>query len=358
MFTLSKKTAPFLRALVLAGLMLPTTAFGEDKCTGTIAGEMVNFGQIDILPNAQRQISVPVTVNIQCKTDGSQEKVFHICLAIDRGQWFSLGNKPVRSNNDYRQLCTSSSQCQSPENPNAIQYNFYTDPGHNNVLGNQLTRNTLDTVITVPRGEKQVDSQLKFYAQIRLPQNKQNLSPGEYLHPFKGGATALVQSVNRQNCGSYIYAGTGDERVPFEVKATIVPRCYVTARDLNFPTSSANEKNILSETQIWVTCNRGINYTIGLKSDHDSRDGWGSMKRIPNGGANVPYTLHREKHGGPLWGFSEENKNNPESNTSPIFRVNGQGNGTAQPYTVFGNVPSADYLPGRYEDTVRIDVKY
>lgn len=149
----------------------------------------------------------------------------------------------------------------------------------------------------------------------------------------------------------------------FKVNLTIASACTVSAavgtNDINFGTTNANPTANLSASQatpISVACSVGTPYVINLTpASTTSTTGAGNMV---NGGVNVPYQL-RQATGisGAVWG-----------NTGTVVggvvtkgnAVQGAGAGMTSPltHTVYATVPSTDFAPNTYTDTVNVSVVY
>ncbi|QMT40042.1 Csu type fimbrial protein [Neisseria shayeganii] len=345
MFALNKKAAAYVSACLTA-LLLPPAAWGAEQCTATLdGGTTIDFGNIDVLEHSAKQI--PVNVTVRCETDNPATRHFHVCLAIDGGRVGSV-QPPINE----RYMCNLNS-CGNNEK---LRYNFYIDNNYSTLLGTPSHRNpttaraTLNTRINIPGGTgRRVGTEsMVFYARIEaetaVPSQK-TVQPGQYQSTFLNAATALMFEPAGNDCGAL---GTGDTRMPFTLQATVTKQCYVEADDLNFGSVPATTKNLRGETQMRLQCTLGTPYTIGLTSDNAQQEGYSSMQPKSGGSTGVPYSLHRSSppdHDN-RWGFA------------PGLRAHGQGTGTIQTYPVFGKVESADYRPGEYQDTVRIEVTY
>ena len=68
-------------------------------------------------------------------------------------------------------------------------------------------------------------------------------------------------------------------------------------------------------------------------------------------GSTVPYQLYQDSGYSIIWG-------NTATSTSTGNGVAGHGNGHAQGYPVYVQVPSANYPPDTYFDTVTVTVNY
>ncbi|HSP85926.1 MAG TPA: spore coat protein U domain-containing protein, partial [Psychrobacter sp.] len=79
-------------------------------------------------------------------------------------------------------------------------------------------------------------------------------------------------------------------------------------------------------------------------------NGDGVMTGTGNNPDKVPYQL-RSNASGEIWG-------NTATATSRGNGVASTGNGLVQPHTVYVTVPSADFKPDTYSDTVTVHVNY
>src|SRR6185312_475374 len=151
----------------------------------------------------------------------------------------------------------------------------------------------------------------------------------------------------------------------FKVNITILATCNVSAavgtNDINFGPQNANPTAALDQAQgtpISVTCSNGTPYVVNLTpASTASGSGAGNMVTSP-ATVNVPYQL-RQANGATaaIWG-------NGGSVTGGVVTLgNGvQGLGTgmtaAKTYTVYATVPSTDFAPNTYSDTVNVSVAY
>ena len=133
----------------------------------------------------------------------------------------------------------------------------------------------------------------------------------------------------------------------FGVSATVQATCVVaTPSALAFgtyiPTAASN-----GNTTISVTCTNSTGYDIGL--DQGANGTSVTARQMINGSALLNYTLTRDSSGGSL-NFG---------NTVHTDTVHGAGTGAAVTTTVYGQVPSGQYVAvGAYSDTVNVTVTY
>lgn len=348
MFALNTKTAAFVRSLALTGLLLPTAAWGL-SCEGRVIGTNINFGRVNIFSNEPPP--VVTTVEFTCTADRNEPAypAVSVCLAINGG------NRPG-STEARRHMCRKGRPCHTDNQK--LYYNLYSDPGHTRFVGTMPT-NTLKTTLSIPPGSGQRRVSKEVYLYSKIDPGQHGIEHGTYEAAFENEATLLIFQ-SGHDCGEAKDDGKG-VRVPFKVSADIVSGCRIDADNLDFGSVRAGTENITGRTQIRATCPSGLRYTIGLASQNrlasqnPPADGWGIMLPIAPSGqimtseAGIRYSLHRTE---------------PTSDTNlwkaaPDWTHTRHGTGSAQRHTVYARVPSTgDYRPGRYQDTVTVNVFY
>ncbi|MBL8550612.1 MAG: spore coat U domain-containing protein [Hyphomonadaceae bacterium] len=134
----------------------------------------------------------------------------------------------------------------------------------------------------------------------------------------------------------------------FDVTATVVASCIVSAVDLPFGAYDPTSATPLDQaTTVAVTCTNGTGYTVGL----DKGEGTGASiasRRMQDAGANqLVYSLYKDAGRSSLWGDSGGQT------------VSGTGTGAQQTLDVYGRVPIHQAaIAGAYEDTVIVTVTY
>ena len=141
----------------------------------------------------------------------------------------------------------------------------------------------------------------------------------------------------------------------FQVTLTIQKACTVTAgaaSNIALGTQPATATNVLGNNTITVNCSKTTPYYIGLAPSNASTAGAGTLSGT---GANtdlVPYKLTSTVGpSGTVWG-------NTATATTVGNGVAGTGTGASQTITVYVTVPSANFTPDTYTDTVNINVNY
>lgn len=141
----------------------------------------------------------------------------------------------------------------------------------------------------------------------------------------------------------------------FDISLTIDATCAVTAdaaSDIDLGTEDASATDLAGSSSFTVNCSKTTPYYIGLVPSNGDTGGAGVLS--PSGASTdtVPYQL-RQTAGtaGAIWGGTA-------TTTAAGNGKAGTGNGADQTIDVFVTVPSADYAPDSYSDTVTITVNY
>lgn len=139
----------------------------------------------------------------------------------------------------------------------------------------------------------------------------------------------------------------------FQVQMTITKSCAVSATNLNFGSTLSSAINVTDSAAgtVTVTCSKNTPYTVGLApsaANGGTANGTGAMNGTGGNTDKVPYNLYSNAVRTTVWGDT------PGTNT-----VAGTGTGAAQAaLSVYGLVPSANYTPDTYADTVTVNVVY
>ena len=141
----------------------------------------------------------------------------------------------------------------------------------------------------------------------------------------------------------------------FTVQATVINSCEITTtNDVNLGNYPASDTNIIGSNSnaIGITCTKDAPYTIGLAPSNGNQAGSGVMSGTGSNNDKVPYQLRSAP------GFNGKTWGNTATSTSTGNGVADIGNGLVQNKTVYVTVPSADFRPDNYSDTVTIKVNY
>lgn len=144
----------------------------------------------------------------------------------------------------------------------------------------------------------------------------------------------------------------GTATATFTVTLTLQPNCTIAANPLNFGTNGVLATAINQQTTLNVTCTNTTPYNVGL--DAGSVTGSSVASRLMAGTSTgnttttVGFQLYQDAGRTTIWG-----------NTQGTNTVAGTGTGTAQPITVYGQVPAqATPKPDTYQTTVTATVYF
>jgi spore coat protein U-like protein len=135
----------------------------------------------------------------------------------------------------------------------------------------------------------------------------------------------------------------------FNVTASVLNNCAVSASDLAFGNYSASSATPLTATTtLSVTCTASLAYTIAL--DGGTTTGQVASRAMKDTGSNqLGYGLYTSGAYSTIWG----------DGTGGTQTVAGTGSGAAQSVTVYGRIPAAQYVAaGSYADRVTVTVSY
>ena len=134
----------------------------------------------------------------------------------------------------------------------------------------------------------------------------------------------------------------------FSVSMTINSSCtIVSTAALNFGSQGVLTSAVPQTTTLQVQCTNTTAYNIGL----DAGTGSGATvaaRKMTSGSNTVTYSLYSDSGHTTVWG-----------NTIGTNTVSATGNGAAQTYTIYGQVPAQTTpAPGSYSDTITVTVTY
>ena len=134
----------------------------------------------------------------------------------------------------------------------------------------------------------------------------------------------------------------------FSVSMTINSSCtIVSTAALNFGSQGVLTSAVAQTTTLQVQCTNTTAYNIGL----DAGTGSGATvaaRKMTSGSNTVTYSLYSDSGHTAVWG-----------NTIGTNTVSATGNGAAQSYTIYGQVPAQTTpAPGSYSDTITVTVTY
>ncbi len=141
----------------------------------------------------------------------------------------------------------------------------------------------------------------------------------------------------------------------FQVTLTIQKACTVTAgssSNIALGTQPATATDVLGNNTITVNCSKTTPYFIGLAPSNANTAGAGTLAGTGSNTDHVPYKLSSTVGpSGTVWG-------NTATAIAVGNGVSGTGTGNNQTITVYVTVPSANFTPDTYTDTVTVNVNY
>ena len=167
--------------------------------------------------------------------------------------------------------------------------------------------------------------------------------PGKVLAGKTLAAGALALLLLAQPCRA-----SGSVSAQFNVTATVLDNCAVSAGDLAFGNYSAGTGTAATATStVQVTCTASLPYTIAL----DGGAAADVTSRTMSDGAShtLGYGLYTSAAYSTIWG----------DGTGGTSTVPGTGSGSAQSVTVYGRIPASQFVTaGSYADLVTVTVNY
>ena len=136
----------------------------------------------------------------------------------------------------------------------------------------------------------------------------------------------------------------------FDVTATIVASCSITANDLAFGNYDPLSVTDLDQTAtISVTCSSGATYDIQLSAGLSGNVAARTMDDDATGTNLLNYSL-----------FIDSGRTNNWGVTNGTDTYQGTGTGAAQVVTVYGRIPAGQTTPpvGTYADTITATIEY
>ncbi|MBC6554666.1 fimbrial major subunit CsuA/B family protein [Citrobacter braakii] len=320
-----------LRHLLLIATVLFCPAISHAVTCSVSNVQPINLGSVN--PLSATGATSSMTFNYTCAKElGDALAGINLC--------FNIGASAVSGQVTPRNMSLNGTPAQT------LAYQLYQDPGHTKVWGSQYQSGTTFPMVQLNLlNLTPVTGSLTVSAKIVTPQT--SAVPGNYQDTYTT-ATAFVTLnpgllLPPTTCGDTVAA-----RLPFTVSATVSKQCNITsATDISFAPARATGRNLTASNTVGVACSNNTPYTIGLQPSNGNTTGNGVMTGTGSNTDKVPYQLSSTPGpSGTVWG-----------NTS-LNTVTGNGTGTTTSYPVYATVPSANYTPDSYADTVTIAVTY
>lgn len=150
------------------------------------------------------------------------------------------------------------------------------------------------------------------------------------------------------------FAGTASAQTAtdtFNVTATVLENCSVTANDLGFGNYTPGGGNVASTSTINVYCTNTTAFDVHLSTGSSADYAQREMVSGPN---VLEYNLYLEGTHTTIWGDT--------TNSTGEATGTGVGMATAVPFTVYGQLLDSannqNAPPGAYSDTITVTVVY
>lgn len=320
-----------LRNLVIIGGLLACPVAGYAVTCSVSNVQTVNFGAVNPLPASS--VTSAMTFNYSCAKElGDVLAGINLC--------FNIGISGVSGQVTTRNMSLIGTPART------LAYQLYQDAGYSKIWGSQYQSGATFPMVKLNLlNLTPVTGTLTVYAKLNTPQT--TAVPGNYQDSYTA-ATALVTLnpglvVPPTTCGDTVAA-----RLPFLVSANVTKQCAISyANNIIFNPSKATDRNVPANSALGVACTNNTPYTIGLQPSNGNTSGYGVLKGTGANQDKVPYQLSSTPGPtGTIWG-----------NTS-LNAVAGTGTGLTTDYPVYATVPSSNFTPDNYADTVTISVTY
>lgn len=132
----------------------------------------------------------------------------------------------------------------------------------------------------------------------------------------------------------------------FNVTATVIDSCAVSASDLAFGTydpASATDKT--GTSTVSVTCSLGTLYTVSLNNGTHAS---GSTRRLAAGASRLTYQVYKDVAATQIFG-----------SIADTLGLSGTGTGVAIPSVIYGVIPKTQNVAsGSYSDQITVTIDY
>jgi spore coat protein U-like protein len=226
--------------------------------------------------------------------------------------------------------------------PANINFNLYTNPSYTAAW---TASNPLQTSITLPAGNGvMVSGTMPYYGFIAAGQG---FPAGLYTASFFNTVLGVMSGGTCQVSAGVVSGLDGTLPVTDNVTAA----CSVTATNVGLGVVASTATNVQGSGTITIECSPSTKYNIGLAPSNGNVNGAGAMTGSAGNSNTVPYQLYQDSAYSIIWG-------NTATSTSVGNGVAGHGNGHAQPYPVYVQMPSANFQADTYQDMVTITVNF
>ncbi|WP_322054259.1 Csu type fimbrial protein [Paraburkholderia bannensis] len=317
-FVLAACLRRFALVVALALLCLVPRAVLAQTCTFTMSN--IAFGNVSTITGAPVNANGTLTANCSGFTTSNIE--FCLSIGIPTGGF--------------------SPRTMTGPGGTTLSYDLFSDTGYTTIWGSVGSTSFPERIVDVPLVGGVTSITLTVYGRVYAGQT--TVQPGSYSQAFATTDTLFTYLGYTGTPPTCTGSSTPSARLSFNVSATVIPDCTLSAAPLAFPAMTTPGTQVTANTSLSVTCVSGTPYTVALNAGTTGGGTVASRFMLLNGGsATVNYDLYKDAAFSQLWGDGS-NGTTTESGT---------GTGTAQTLTVFGRVPAQAAQPsGNYSDTV------
>lgn len=303
--------------LILVALLLCPALARAQTCSFTISN--MNFGSPAVVSGGV--VDTTATINGGCTNYAAT----NVCIGLDIGSGGASGTT---------RFMTGPS--------GTLKYNFYQDAARTIPWGSRTTTSLGGVPYKTLPGTATFSYTDTVYGRLQAGQSTAAL--GSYSSSFSGVQAEAYTLTSGTDCVAS--PKTPSQYATFSVLASVGSDCTVSAAPLVFPTSTGLISVAISGmASLNVTCTNTTAYTVGLGN---GTTGTGpAARKMMKGADSIIYGLYRDAAFAQPWSAVAGGT------------ASGTGSGTAQTYTVYGQVAAGQTPPpGAYNDTVGITVTY
>lgn len=235
-----------------------------------------------------------------------------------------------------------------------MNYNLYTDSGHNQVWGTATTTAPTSVLLVGPALGGNASASYSFYAKLPGGQttvstigNANTTYSETYTTTARVDIAVGLLATLLINCP--IAAPFQTLSIPLTVQTTVQKNCTINAGNLAFPAQGLLNHVVTANAMITVRCTNNNAFSVALNGGSVANNVAARKMKHATAADTVSYQLYKDDGYATIWGDGLTG-GTPLSST---------GTGANQQFTVYGRVPvQATPRPGNYTDTVTATITF
>lgn len=313
-----------LLALALAALSLAAPPAAAQQCTVTAAD--IQFGNIDVTANT----TIDTTTRVIASCTGAIGQTVRICPDLGQG----TGGADAGLNPRYMANGAS-----------PLAFNLFANAARTVIWGSAFEPGTTVPPIDVVIGSNGTGrAGQTVFARVLVGQRTTPI--GLYTATLTG-ADASARFAYGAGTPCDAMGGAQRTAFTFTVQARVIPRCTISATDLDFGQTGQLAAARDATNRLTIVCTANAPYAVGLDGGLSGATD-PTRRRMTRGAEGILYGLYRDQARLQPWGA-----------TQGLDTMGAVGTGSTQRFTVFGRVPGQSTpSPGVYSDTVVVTVTY